>query len=78
MSRITPYSLGSISPELEQFRDELTNAWNYGKYAVPIISSLPSWRAQPGESIVFAPASGGHTLYMYFNSAWVSTWSITV
>ena len=77
MSRISPYNLGAISPELENFRDEITNAWNYGKYPVQIVTALPTWRAQPGEMVLFRPSSGGTTNYFYAGSAWISSWSVT-
>lgn len=76
--KIPPYSLGQLSPELEQFRDDITNAWNNGKWAPPIVTTEPTWRAQPGETVFFFPASGGTTLYFYKNSAWVSAWSVIV
>lgn len=78
MGKIAPYSLGKVSLELEQFRDDVTNKWNLGKYQIPIVTSLPSWSAQPGETVLFFPASGGTTQYFYKNSAWVSSWSVTV
>lgn len=78
MGKISPYSFGGISADLENFRDELTNLINYGKYAIPIVTSPPGWNAQPGETVLFFAASGGTTLYFYKNSAWVSSWSVTV
>ena len=76
--KISPYSFGNISIDLEQWRDELTNAWNNGKYAYPIVTAPPTWNAQPGESVLFYAASGGTTQYFYKNSAWVSSWSVIV
>lgn len=76
--KLSPYSFGQISPDLENFRDELTNLINYGKYAVPVVSSLPTWKAQPGEKVLFFANSGGTTEYFYKNSAWVSSWSVIV
>lgn len=78
MGKLSPYTFGQISPDLENFRDELTNLINYGKYAIPTITTLPTWRAQPGETVLYFPASGGTTQYFYKNSAWVSSWSVTV
>ena len=77
MAKVNPYALGGISIDLESFRDEVTNIINYGKIAPLIITSLPNWSAQPCEEVIYAPASGGHTSYRYFNSAWVSTWSVS-
>ena len=71
MGRLEPYSLGNISLELENFRDSITNLWNYGKYAPPVVTSIPTWDSQPGEFAWISPASGGRTLVVYLNSAWV-------
>ena len=76
--KLSPYSFGRISPDLENFRDELTNIVNSGKYAIPVVTAAPTWNSQPGEAVLFEPASGGTTMYFYKNSAWVSSWSITV
>jgi hypothetical protein len=78
MAKLEPFSFGNISPELEAFRDSLTAKWNYGKYAIPLITSAPNWASQPGETVLFTPNSGGTTMYFYKNSAWVSSWSVTV
>jgi len=76
--KLSPYSFNTISPDLENFRDELSNLLNYGKYAVPIVTSPPTWNAQPGEMVLYTPSSGGTTNYFYKNSAWISSWSVTV
>jgi len=76
--KLSPYSFGTISPDLENFRDELTNLINYGKYAIPVVTTEPDWNGQPGETVLFFAASGGTTQYFYKNSAWVSSWSVTV
>lgn len=78
MGKISDYFLGKISSDLENFRVEVVNLLNYGKYADPIVTSLPTWKAQPGEGVLFMPASGGTTRYFYKNSAWVSSWSVIV
>lgn len=76
MAKLSPYAFGTISPDLENFRDELSNLINYGKYAVPLVTSPPNWNGQPGETVYFTPASGGTTMYFYKNSAWISSWSV--
>lgn len=76
--KIPPFNLAGISQELENFRDSITNAWNYGKYPIPVVTSIPTWAAQPGEAVLFFADSGGTTQYFYKNSAWVSSWSVTV
>ncbi len=78
MGKISPYNLGSVSVELEQFRDDVTNSINLGKVTIPVVTAVPNWNAQPMEMVAFWPASGGTTVYFYKNSAWVSSWSVTV
>lgn len=78
MGKIGPYSLGSISTEADAFCDDVTTKWNNGKYAPQIVTSPPTWAAQPGEQVLFFASSGGTTNYFYKNSAWVSSWSVTV
>lgn len=78
MGKLSDYSLSKISPDLENFRVELFNILNYGKYSIPLITSLPTWKAQTGETVLYAPASGGTTMYFYKNSAWISSWSVIV
>jgi hypothetical protein len=76
--KIEPYSFANISTELENFRDTVTNVWNFGKYQIPFITSAPSWSGQIGEAVILAPSTGGHTQYVWFGTAWVSTWSVTL
>lgn len=78
MGKVSPYSLGNISVELEQFRDEATNLINLGKFSYPTITSAPTWSANKGEGVYVMPASGGTSFYVYRNTAWVAAWSVTV
>lgn len=77
MTKIPPFALSNLSNEAENFRDSVTTAWNYGKYQIPIVTSVPNWAANPGECVLFTPASGGTTQYFYKGSAWISSWSVT-
>lgn len=76
--KIAPYSFSDLNNELENFKEDITNLLNYGKYAIPIVTILPNWDAEPGETVLFFASSGGTTQYFYKNSAWVSSWSVTV
>ena len=70
MGRIDDFELKD--PELNEFKNQLRDRWNFGKYAVPILTAgTPTWRAQPGEMVILAPASGGRTTFAYIGSAWV-------
>ena len=64
--------------DLNEFKNQIRDFWNFGKYQIPIITSLPTWAARPGEFVLFQPTSGGTTQYVYYGSAWVSTWSSTL
>lgn len=77
MGRIPDYSFNGDENQ-QSFSDAVRRIINFGKTATPLITSLPSWAAEPGERVLFRPTSGGTTEYVYFDSAWVSTWSITV
>ena len=78
MGKISPYQLGSVSIELEQFRDDVTNLVNLGKFSYPTITTVPTWAANKGEGVYVMPASGGTTFYVYRNTAWVALISVTV
>ena len=59
-------------PQLNKFKNQVRDRWNFGKYAVPVVTGgTPTWRAQPGEMVIQAPASGGRTTFAYIGSAWV-------
>ena len=64
--------------EMDDFKNEVRELINFGKYQIPIVTTLPNWAAKPGEFVLFQPASGGTTWYVYYGSAWVSHFSSTV
>jgi hypothetical protein len=78
MSKINSYQVSNISLELEQFRDEVTNLLNLGKFQYATITAAPGWAGQKGEAVFVMPSSGGTTFYFYRNTAWVAGWSVTV
>ncbi len=78
MSKLSPYTLSKVSPEAEQFRDEITNLWNLGKYASPILTAAPTWTGVKGETAWVMPSSGGTTQWVFRNTAWVSLVSVTI
>jgi hypothetical protein len=64
--------------QLEMFKNDIRSLINNGKYQQPVIGFLPAWKGNPGESIIYSPASGGMTQYVYnMRTAWVATWSST-
>lgn len=76
MSKVNSYFFSD--PELNAFKDEVSDILNFGKYQEQLISSLPNWSARPGEQVLYTPASGGTTNYFYKGSAWISSWSVTI
>ena len=64
--------------EIDDFKNQVRELLNFGKYSIPIISTLPTWAARPGEFVLFTAASGGTTWYVYYGSAWVSHYSSAV
>ena len=64
--------------ETRLFKDAVRQEWNYGKYQIPVINGLPGWTGNVGEAVLYKPGSGGTTQYVWINTAWVSTWSITL
>lgn len=79
MSKIPPYHFESTDLQLENFRSSVTSAWNYGKYPFAIVTaSTPTWKAQPGEQVLFRPSTGGMSLFVYVQaSAWLVLISAT-
>lgn len=77
--KIPLYTFESDDVQLKDFGNSVTTQWNYGKYPFPFITTgTPTWRAQPGESVLYRPASGGMSLFVYVsNSAWLVLISAT-
>ena len=76
MAKLIDYDL-SEDVEISNFKDAVRNLINFGKYAMQVVTALPSWAAEPGEAVLFRPSSGGTTMYFYAGSAWISSWSVT-
>ena len=77
MGRLNDYNF-SHDTELTNFKDGIRRIFNFGKYSIPIVTALPDWAAQPGEFVLYQPATGGTTWYVYYGSAWVSHYSSAV
>ena len=77
MGKLGDYNFTS-DIQLQDFKDELRNLWNFGKYQVPVVTTPPSWAGQKGEEVLYMPTSGGTTKYYYHGTAWVGEWSNTV
>ena len=58
MAKISDYSLALLPQEVADLLDDLRTNWNYGKYQVPVVSTVPNWTGRIGELSIFA---GGDT-----------------
>jgi len=64
--------------ETLNFADRVREVINFGKYQIPVVTSVPAWQGSLGEFVLYRPTSGGTTQYFYAGTAWVSTWSVTI
>lgn len=76
--KLPGYNFGNINQELEDFRDQLTNLVNLGKFQYPTVKVAPTWTGAKGEGVYVMPDSGGTTFYVMRNTAWVALVSVTV
>ena len=76
--KLPGYNFGNISQELEDFRDQLTTIINLGKVQLSTIEVAPTWTGNKGESVYTMPGSGGTTLWVMRNTAWVALVSVTI
>ena len=76
--KLPGYNFGNIDQELEDWRDQLTTIINLGKIQLSTVTSAPTWSGNKGESVYVMPTSGGTTLYVMRNTAWVAAWSVTI
>lgn len=77
--KIPPYQFETPDLALENFRNSVTTIWNYGKYQTPIVTAgTPTWDALPGERVIYRPASGGMSEFVWVQaSAWLVLVSAT-
>ena len=56
MAKISDYSLALLPQDAADLLDDIRTNWNFGKYQVPVVSTLPNWTGRLGEMAVFAQA----------------------
>ena len=76
--KVSGYNLAHVDQGLEDFRDEITNVINLGKTQYPTVTTAPTWDGEKGEAVYVMPDSGGTTLYVMRNTAWVAGWSVSI
>lgn len=75
MSKVSDYNF-VYDIQLQAFKDEIRQLWNYGKYGVPVVTTPPTWTASIGEEVYLMPTTGGTSKYVFRNTAWVSVFSV--
>lgn len=76
--KLPGYNFSSTSEELEEWRDLVTTIINLGKVQLSTVETAPTWTGNKGEQVFVMPTSGGTTLYVMRNTAWVALLSVTI
>ena len=77
MTRIDDYSFKGLPQELIDWKDQLNDAWNFGKYQPMVSSSTPAFVPKKGE--FFWQVSGTTcTLYMAHGTSWNPAFTFVV
>ena len=58
-----------MSNEAENFKEDVTNIINYGKYSAQVVGQPPTWTARNGEFVFFS-SSSIKRIYFYNNNSW--------
>jgi len=68
--KVDDYNLSKLSNEAENFKEDVTNILNYGKYSGQVVANTPpSWTARNGEFVFFASGTIKR-LYFYNINSW--------
>ena len=74
--RVSPYDFSSYKQDIIDFKDEVTQILNYGKYQFKVlIEGTPTWVGKEGELAICyltSPTAGFYEFrdYYYINSGW--------
>lgn len=74
--RISPYDFSKMPQELIDFKDQVTELLNFGKYQNKVlIEGTPTWTGKEGETVwsyITSATAGFFDLrtYYFLNSAW--------
>ena len=69
MGKISPYDFRGVPVELIDFKEEVTNLLNFGKYSSLIVATPPTWVARNGE-FVFMTSASINRIYYYAGNQW--------
>lgn len=68
--KLDDYSLAKLSNEAENFKEDVQNILNYGKYSAQVVQNTPpAWTARNGEFVFYASGTVKR-IYFYNISAW--------
>ena len=67
--KVDDYNLSKLSNEAENFKEDVSNIINFGKYSSQVVSAAPTWKARNGEFVFFASGTVKR-IYFYNLSAW--------
>src|SRR3990167_9776707 len=82
--KLEEYEFKDLPEELTEFKDDVVNVVNYGKYSSSVLSSAPTWNGQEGESVFYN--NGADTSWYYqlgdswqkvgFGSSTITAWLV--
>ncbi len=74
MGKIDGYDFRGLPKEVADFRDQVSELWNYGKYQSQVTTSPPTWIGHKGEGVLtFAGTTGVFYICTTDNA---STWKL--
>lgn len=69
MVKLDDYALNYLGREAENFKEDVQNIFNFGKYSAQVVGTPPTWTARNGEFVFFLSGTTKR-LYFYNNDAW--------
>jgi hypothetical protein len=57
MGKVGDYSLALLPQEVADCIDDMRTNWNYGKYQIPVVTSVPNWTGRLGEMAIYAASN---------------------
>ena len=74
MAKLEEYVFKQVPASLVQFKDDIRDLVNYGKYAFPITEAVPAWNTGEGEMAFYANTAGAfppYRIYVRLVSSWI-------
>lgn len=67
--KLEDYEFKNLPEELTEFKDDVINIVNYGKYSNGVVATEPAWRGNGGET-VFYSSGNVNRWYYYLDDKW--------